>query len=276
MVAATTAVAATMMLMTTTLMTTASMGSLLISSSSSDGPAQEEPCDATGTNLHIPSLPTFSSPSTSTITMSLPSLATPATANSSNSSNADAASQTGRGPREDYDIVKKRNHKSDWWKYYKVNHNKHHRDDNECTKFAVCIKRLCEVNVSKGLAGLESHSSHKHRDLQMLIKHPNLSGAGDDGGSGQHTGDLCIDKLVGATVKQKKEVRDVAVLAAVIEENQPLNAVEKPAFRRLLKTLDETSPMIPTAIKIRDDIGYLGLVSRQALQRELHGKYYIH
>jgi hypothetical protein len=110
----------------------------------------------------------------------------------------------------------------------------------------------------------------------MLIKHPNLSGAGDDGGSGQHTGDLCIDKLVGATVKQKKEVRDVAVLAAVIEENQPLNAVEKPAFRRLLKTLDETSPMIPTAIKIRDDIGYLGLVSRQALQRELHGKYYIH
>jgi len=86
-----------------------------------------------------------------------------------------------------------------------------------------------------------------------------------------------IVDLIGAVKLPNKNKRNANVLAAttawVIEENQPLTAVEKPSFRRMMSTIDPFYPKTTTKA-VRNDISYLGIVSREALKRELKGKYF--
>ena len=86
-----------------------------------------------------------------------------------------------------------------------------------------------------------------------------------------------IDIQLGAKKLPSKETRKADILNAitawVVEENEPLNAVGKRSFRRMLQTVDEHCPL-PTAANVRDDIMYLGKVAREALKLELKGKYF--
>jgi hypothetical protein len=102
--------------------------------------------------------------------------------------------------------------------------------------------------------------------------HPNVVSAG--AASSTFVG---IDKLLDARKRPSKEQKKAEVLAAttawIVEDNQPLNATSKPAFRRMVETIDKSCPLI-TRDNVRDDIGYLGFVARKAVQRELDGKHF--
>lgn len=155
-----------------------------------------------------------------------------------------------------------------------IYHPKHERGDPDCKDKAVCLTCNDEINVSKGVSGLSGHLQHHHQELYMKVKHPTLfntnTGAKEDRG---------IDKLLGAYKRPSKETRKKEILNAVtawvVEENQSLNAVEKPSFKRMLQTVavDQFCP-VPTIANVREDIMYLGVVSREALKRELKGKYF--
>ncbi|KAL3759277.1 hypothetical protein ACHAWU_002078 [Discostella pseudostelligera] len=124
-----------------------------------------------------------------------------------------------------------------------------------------------------------------HVDVYNRVEFPQLFRAEEDSSGNQSAAaakassapSAGIGELLGAVKLPNKVKRTENVLAAttawVIEENQPLNSVEKPAFRRMLETIDPFCPK--TTIKaVRNDISYLGLVSREALKRELKGKYF--
>ena len=180
-----------------------------------------------------------------------------------------------KGKRAEYRLVNKTNVTSKWWNHFKVYHSQHYREDLDCKKIAVC--KLCsnETNVANGIKGLSTHMQRYHVDVFNRVEYPQLfRGVAEAATTAPSAG---IDELLGATKRPSKSKRIADVLAAttawVIEENQPLNAVEKPSFRRMLSTIDPLCPK--TTIKaVRDDISYLGLVSRQALKRELSGKYF--
>jgi hypothetical protein len=93
----------------------------------------------------------------------------------------------------------------------------------------------------------------------------------------QSSGFVGIDRLLNArkqqTGKERKEDILAATVAWIIEENQPLNATSKKAFRRMIETIDKQSPVLSRE-NIRDDIKYLGTICRIAIQRELKGKYF--
>lgn len=148
---------------------------------------------------------------------------------------------------------------------------------------AVCKLCFSEVNVAKGNAGLQTHLKHHHVDVYNRTKFPDLfppdgrAGSGSEATSTTAKKSEGIDNLLGAVKIPGKTKRVENVLAAttawVIEENMPLNAVEKPAFRIMLKAIDHFCPTATTK-GVRDDISYLGLVSREAIKRELNGKYF--
>jgi hypothetical protein len=173
--------------------------------------------------------------------------------------------------RSDYKLMAKTGTSSQWWKHFKIYHPMYLREDPDSKDKAVCLTCGDEINVAKGISGLSGHMQHHHTDMYMQIKHPKLYN-GSNGGSR-----VGIDKLLGATKLPSKETRKAEILNAitawVIEENQPLNAVEKPAFKRMLQTIDRTCPL-PTRSNLREDIMYLGKVAREALKQELSGKYF--
>lgn len=84
---------------------------------------------------------------------------------------------------------------------------------------------------------------------------------------------------MGAKRKQSANERREEILAAtvawVVEENIPFIAVEKKSFRHMMESaLGEKSAEIFTRGHIRNDIEKLGEVAREALKRELKGKYF--
>ena len=178
---------------------------------------------------------------------------------------------TTAGSRSSHKLVSKTGTTSKWWKHFKIYHSQYLRSDPDTKDKAVCVECGDEINVQKGISGLSGHMQHHHEELYMKSKHPELYR------NTNTTGRMPIDKLLGAKKLPSQDARRAEVFdvitAWVIEENQPLNAVEKPSFRRMLKTIDESCP-VPTIAHLRDDIMYLGKVAREALKLELKGKYF--
>lgn len=197
--------------------------------------------------------------------------------------NVNDTSSAPPGRRAEYRLVKKHGTTSPWWKYFSVYHFQHYKDDIECKKMAVCRSCFTECNVAKGIKGLSTHMQTHHVDVYNKIMYPHLfrpdgdDGSSKSGATSTTTTRVGVDKQLGAvklpSIAKKSADVVAATTAWVIEENQPLNAVEKPAFRRMLKTIDPLCPQT-SAKKLRDDISFLGLVSREALKRELKGKYF--
>ena len=170
---------------------------------------------------------------------------------------------TTAGSRSSYKLVSKTGTTSKWWKHFKIYHSQYLRSDPDTKDKAVCVECGDEINVQKGISGLSGHMQHHHEELYMKSKHPELYR------NTNTTGRMPIDKLLGAKKLPSQDARRAEVFdvitAWVIEENQPLNAVEKPSFRRMLKTIDESCP-VPTIAHLRDDIMYLGKVMRYQLE----------
>ncbi|KAL3763044.1 hypothetical protein ACHAW5_007333, partial [Stephanodiscus triporus] len=193
-----------------------------------------------------------------------------------------------RGDRAEYRLVTKYGTTSKWWKHFKVYHAQHYREDIGCKNIALCTLCFNEINVAKGITGLSSHVQRHHVDVYNRMEFPNLyrvdeivssseNRSNEVAASVNNSPSVGIVDLIGAVKLPNKNKRNANVLAAttawVIEENQPLTAVEKPSFRRMMSTIDPFYPKTTTKA-VRNDISYLGIVSWEALKRELKGKYF--
>ena len=83
--------------------------------------------------------------------------------------------------------------------------------------------------------------------------------------------------MLNVTTKQPPEQRRKTILEAtvcwIVEENVPLNMVEKESFRRMCKTLHNGAPNL-TQGAVRDEIKHLGDICKEAVQKELLGCYF--
>jgi hypothetical protein len=140
-------------------------------------------------------------------------------------------------------LITKTGSTSKWWKFYKVYHPQHFRDHPDLQNKAVCINCNMNLNVENGLRGLSSHLKYMHQELYQQVQNPELTSS-----ASQSSTSIGIDQVLKACKRQTGKERKGDILAAtaawVIEENQPLNATSKKAFRCMIEMVEKKCPVL--------------------------------
>ena len=124
-----------------------------------------------------------------------------------------------------------------------------------------------KINFGKGLAGLKTHISAHEKDMDMARKMM---------AEKRENKRNLLSALKASTRKspqQRKQEVVEATICWIIEENVPFNMVEKQSFRRMCSILDNNAPKISQST-IRDEVKHLGDICKQAVQKELIGRYF--
>ena len=170
--------------------------------------------------------------------------------------------------QQDYHFVSTpRSYTAVWWKHFRILDPLHHPPEKKGDQYACCKWCMKKINFGKGVAGLKTHISAHEKDKEMARKMM----------AEKRESKRNLFTALGATTKKSPMQRKQEVLEAtvcwIIEENVPLNMVEKQSFRRMCTTLDSNAPKISQP-KVRDEIKHLGDICKQAVQKELCGQYF--
>jgi hypothetical protein len=170
-------------------------------------------------------------------------------------------------PLERHYLPLPRSYKSDIWNLFRPLDPHHHPPKIKGDKYADC--RICHtiINYGRGSSGLNRHmSSHEKNSAEAQKLMETL-----------RKNKRNLYASLNATTKHTPEHRRKTFLEVttcwVVEENIPLNMVEKDSFRRMCETLDSKAPKL-TQRSIREEIKSLGDICKQSLQRELSDRYF--
>ena len=196
------------------------------------------------------------------------------TGTESNVSQLTATTAGASGPRPSNDaggpyhyIPTPRSYTAEHWNHFKMLDPKFHPPKSIGDKYAHCNYCPTVINHGRGTAGLKNHmNSHEKnveeaRRMMATLRRRKRT---------MYTG-------IGATVKKTAAERQQEILEAtacwIVEENIPLNIVEKKSFRRMCKTIDPSAPTFSQPA-IREEIKHLGDICKEAVKKELHGRHF--
>jgi zinc finger BED domain-containing protein 1 (E3 SUMO-protein ligase ZBED1) len=156
-------------------------------------------------------------------------------------------------------------YKAEYWDLFNILDPLHHPPEKKGDKIALCKLCQAKINFGRGTTGLTRHmSSHEKNseDAERLM-------------ATRRKNKRALFASLNVTTKQspaqRRQTNLEAVVCWVIEENVPLNMVEKESFRRMCCTLDTNAPKI-TQGSVREEIKHLGDICKQAVQKELHNR----
>jgi hypothetical protein len=160
-----------------------------------------------------------------------------------------------------------RSYKSDVWELFRPLDPQHHPPKNKGDKFALCTLCNSVINYGKGTTGLSKHmNSHEKNSVDaekmMATKRRNKRSLYAQ-----------LNAVPKQTPEQKRQTFLEATVCWVVEENVPLNMVEKDSFRRLCKTIDSSVPILSQR-SVREEIKNLGDICKQSVQKELDGHFF--
>jgi hypothetical protein len=164
-------------------------------------------------------------------------------------------------------ISRPRGWTSDYWKFYRIFDPKKHPELKNHAECIHCKRIIC---FEKGRVGVKKHMLSKHLDKIKEIEAKEM----------KRKQLPSIAERLGAKRKQSTSERREDILATtvawVVEENIPFTAVEKKSFRCMMEITsgEQNKPEFFTAANIRDDIKELGGVVKEAVKRELTGKFF--
>ena len=156
-------------------------------------------------------------------------------------------------------------HRSIWWRHYMI-YNPVKTPDKE--GIAICNYCFKDVKYIKGITGLQTHiKCHHAAKLTDIETQANKK---------IQSNKLALIKGLRAVPNPNKKTKqdrlEECIVAWVVDECIPFNAVEKKSFRRMISTLDSSILPIP-ASSIRKKVAKKGEICKESLQMELKGKY---
>jgi hypothetical protein len=185
------------------------------------------------------------------------------TTTSVTSSQQETATVTGSGTTTEIRLVRPpASWASEWWKHFDLFDRRYHKEKANA-KIACCRYCKAEIKFKNGNSGLSNHMQFKHRD--KFVKQETET----------RKRKRSVAEQLGAQPKAKMQARMLAsTVAWVIEEKQPLNVVEKQAYRRMMEQASGGKFPDFDAKAIRKEVMLLGDICKTAVKEELKGKYF--